>query len=251
MESIFVFDSGSGGEFVTKELLRALPQENFVLYKDVKNCPYSTKSKIKLWHIACKILKTATKVLSPKAIVVACNTMSSLFENRIRKKFGTIPIFFVTPMITNKILSKKTLVLATTRTVSCNKEVLSAKSNKNCIVVGFDNLAKMIDLAKDSPKVDADIKLLLLNSLSKYKIFGIKNIVLGCTHYSYIKKHLKEIFGNVKFYEKSKIIAQELKDYLQNSNPEESKILSKKNLKTIFNKQVIVVENIKELKLFA
>lgn len=251
MDSIFVFDSGSGGEFVTKELLRALPQENFVLYKDVKNCPYSIKSKTKLWHICCKIMNIATREMKPKAIVVACNTMSSLFERKIIKKFNSVPIFFITPLITNKILLQKTLVLATTRTVNCNEDILRAKGNKNCIVVGFDNLAKMIDLAKGSPKVEADIKLLLLKSLSKYKTAGVKNIVLGCTHYKYIKKYLQEFFGKVKFYDKSKLVAQELRAYLQSSNFIQGKTLPNKNLKMKFKNQVIVVEDIKELRLLA
>ncbi len=273
MESVFVFDSGSGGEFVTRELLRELPNEEFVLFKDVENCPYGTKSKWKLWHIVRKILTTAQRKLHPKAIVVACNTASSLFENRIKKKYKGVPVFFVTPQINDKILSQTTLILATTRTAKCNKQIANAKQNPNCIVLGFDDLAKKIDLARMSIQAKADLKIYLLNELSKYKTYGIKNIVLACTHYTYLKGQLREIFGNVKFFEKSKLVAKELKCYLQGSrvlSERQSKSLHKyqKKLKTtrndiknntrrekqnksisqLFKTHVVVVESLQELK---
>lgn len=265
MESVFVFDSGSGGEFVTRELLRELPNENFVLFKDTQHCPYGTKSKRKLWHIVHKILAVATKVVRPKAIVVACNTASSLFEDKIRKKYADIPAFFVTPLINEKILSQKTLILATTRTAKCNKQIENAKQNQNCIVLGFDDLAKKIDLARLSLQAKADLKLYLLNKLSKYKTYGIKNVVLACTHYTYIKKQLREIFGEVKFFEKSKIVAKELKYFLQSNSDnlknqteqtttkkdEKNNTQRKKQNKSIsqlFKTQVVVVENLQELK---
>lgn len=265
MESVFVFDSGSGGEFVTRELLRELPNENFVLFKDTQHCPYGTKSKRKLWHIVHKILAVATKVVRPKAIVVACNTASSLFEDKIRKKCADIPVFFVTPLINEKILSQKTLILATTRTAKCNKQIENAKRNSNCIVLGFDDLAKKIDLARLSSQAKADLKLYLLNKLSKYKTYGIKNVVLACTHYTYIKKQLREILGEVKFFEKSKIVAKELKLCLQGEfaqsenqngleptkqNMRENKQRGKQNksISQLFKTQVVVVENLQELK---
>lgn len=265
MESVFVFDSGSGGEFVTRELLRELPNENFVLFKDTQHCPYGTKSKRELWHIVHKILSVATKVVRPKAIVVACNTASSLFEDKIRKKYSDIPAFFVTPLINEKILSQKTLILATTRTAKCNKQIENAKQNPNCIVLGFDDLAKKIDLARLSSQAKADLKLYLLNKLSKYKTYGIKNVVLACTHYTYIKKQLREILGEVKFFEKSKLVARELKYFLQGNSDnlknqteqtttkkdEKNNAQRKKQNKSIaklFKTQVVVVENLQELK---
>lgn len=273
MESVFVFDSGSGGEFVTRELLRELPNEKFVLFKDVENCPYGTKSKWKLWHIVRRILTTAQRKLHPRAIVVACNTASSLFEDRIKKKYNEVPVFFVTPQINDKILSQKTLILATTRTAKCNKQIVNAKQNPNCIVLGFDDLAKKIDLARMSIQAKADLKLYLLNELSKYKTYGIRNIVLACTHYTYIKKQLREIFGNVKFFEKSKLIAKELKCYLQGNkglSKKQSKSLHNyqsklkttrndiknnlrrgnqdKSISQLFKTQVVLVENLQELK---
>lgn len=273
MECVFVFDSGSGGEFVTRELLRELPNEKFVLFKDIENCPYGTKSKWKLWHIVHKILTTAQKKLHPKAVVVACNTASSLFEDRIKKKYKDVPVFFVTPQINDKILSQKTLILATTRTAKCNKQIAQAKQNPNCIVLGFDDLAKKIDLARTSTQTKADLKLYLLNELSKYKTYGIKNIVLACTHYTYIKKQLREIFGNVKFFEKSKLVARELKCCLQGNKvlpKRQSKSLNKyqnklkttkndmgnnpqretqnKSISQLFKSQVVIVDSLQELK---
>ena len=246
MNCVFVFDSGSGGEFVAMELLRELPNEKFVLFKDVENCPYGQKSNRKLWHIVRKILTIVKRYICPKAIVVACNTASSLFEKKIKKMFATVPVFFVTPLINEKILLQKTLILATTKTVNCNKEILKARKDKNCIVVGFDDLAKKIDHARNSAQAKADLKLHLLNELSKYKTCGIKNIVLACTHYVYIKKQLREIFGNVKFFEKSKLTARELKTCLNGNFVEIGK--QKKSISYLFKTQVAVVENLNELK---
>ena len=247
MKSVFVFDSGSGGEFVVRELLRELPNEKFVLFKDVQNCPYGTKGKRKLWHIVRKILTITKRFLHPKAIVVACNTASSLFEDKIRKMVADVPVFFVTPLINGKILSQKTLILATTKTVNFNKEIEKSSQNANCFVLGFDDLAKKIDFARKSNQANADLKLYLLDMLSRYKSCGIKNIVLACTHYTYIKNQLREIFGNVKFFEKSKLVAKELKNYLIGNVPQFEK-RNKKSISQLFKTQVKVVESLDRLR---
>ena len=245
MKEIFVFDSGSGGEFVTKELLRVLPREKFILFKDEANCPYGTKGKWKLWCIAKKLLNVATKNLQPKAIVVACNTMSCLFEKKIREKYRNTPILFVTPEVDKEKLREKTLILATTRTACCN-QLSRVKDCDNFIVVGFDDLAKRIDRARVSPRERADLKLFLLNNLSKYKPLGMKNMVLACTHYVYIKKYLREIFGNVKFYEKSKNVAKNLKKLLNDENSEQN-VKDCRPISQRFREQVKVVARLEDL----
>ena len=57
MSSIAVFDSGVGGISVLKELVKVLPNENFLFYGDSKNAPYGTKTLDEVRKLTCEHAK--------------------------------------------------------------------------------------------------------------------------------------------------------------------------------------------------
>ena len=83
---IGVFDSGVGGVSVLKELVRILPNENFLYIGDSKNAPYGTKSHEEIFVHAqsCADILIEKGV---KALVVACNTATSVCIENLRKKY--------------------------------------------------------------------------------------------------------------------------------------------------------------------
>ena len=82
---IAVVDSGVGGISVLRELLRIMPNENYIYYGDSKNAPYGQKSKSEVLEITKNNLKYL-KGLGIKALVIACNTATSAASQTLREE---------------------------------------------------------------------------------------------------------------------------------------------------------------------
>jgi len=220
-EYILIFDSGSGGKFVLSELKKVMPHENYILFCDKFNCPYGNKSFSKLKSLVIKTLEKLLKSYKIKLIVIACNTISSLFKKELLEHFSSRKILFVEPKLSKKILENPTLLLATTNTIKHNKKIQKYKGIYNLFLQGFGTLAVKIDNCQGDK---SDIKKILKRQLSKFKNCKIKNIVLGCTHYNYIKGEIKNVLGkDIVFYENSSTIAKKAMKTLQNMNKIEEK----------------------------
>ncbi len=216
---VLVIDSGTGGKMVFSKIKKVFSSENYILFIDKKYCPYGNKSQEELRNHIKQVFDYFTTHFTLKAVIVACNTLSSMFKDYLRDNFKEIKFFFYEPLLNKRILSRPTLVLSTTNTLKNSKIIKKYQSNPNCYCVGFSCLAKMID---DKAQ---NIQDFLNEQLSFYMVKDIKNIVIGCTHYEAIKSNLEMLFGKVKFYDKTPIILEQL-----------SKVLSKRGFqgKTLY-----------------
>ena len=211
---ILIFDSGSGGEYVLDICRAILPSEKFVFYKDAHNCPYGDKSFNNLKRIFFDTLRRLSIKYNFKAVVIACNTMSSMFGDRLKHSKMFKKVFLITPQVSRKILSQKTLIIATSNTCRYNKKLLSFRKNRNLTILPLPSFARDIDNARYSGHytvLQRDIN----SFLSPYISARIKNVVLGCTHYNYILPQIENALGPVKFYENSPSIVLKLKKYLE------------------------------------
>ena len=88
---IAVFDSGVGGISVLRELIRIMPEEDFIYFGDSKNAPYGTKEKEKVRELT---IRCARKLFDQgaKGLVVACNTATSAAVRKLREMYPYIPI---------------------------------------------------------------------------------------------------------------------------------------------------------------
>lgn len=89
-ENVGVFDSGIGGVTVLKEILKILPNENYIYYSDSKNNPYGDKTDKEILEICDNIVQYLLK-RNCKAIVIACNTASAKAASYLRKKYMRNP----------------------------------------------------------------------------------------------------------------------------------------------------------------
>lgn len=197
---IGVMDSGFGGLSVLNELINSLSGIDYVYYGDLKNSPYGTKSPeeiIKLTDEICKFFITK----GTDAILVACNTATSAAIHALREKYR-IPIFGMEPAIKPALLEnpdKEIAVLATPLTLK--EEKYSKLLNDLAAVhrvypVACKELASIID----SGNV-IKAKEYLEPIFDELKKRGIKNIVLGCTHYVLIKPIYYDINSDIKLYD--------------------------------------------------
>ena len=88
-ENILVFDSGIGGVTVLKEIIKILPNENYIYYSDSKNNPYGDKTNKEIIKICNKIVNKF--INECKAIVIACNTASAKAAKNLRKNIIKYP----------------------------------------------------------------------------------------------------------------------------------------------------------------
>lgn len=205
---ILVIDSGIGGLWTLKEIQKRLPYENYIYFMDAVNAPYGNKSVKKLKKIVMNIITKISSIYKIKAIVLACNTISSVCYDYIVSNFS-IPIFKIEPVYNPKLFNgQNTLLLATKNTIQKNKNLAIYENYPNIFLYGFKTIAKKIDEANGNYNI---LEPYLERKLRDFKNKNIKNIVLGCTHFNYIKTELKNIFGEVKFFENSKNLAKNIK----------------------------------------
>ena len=212
---IGVFDSGIGGITVLKELMNVLPNENYIFYGDSLNSPYGDKTKKEITGLSMHIVKYLIDN-GVKAIVIACNTATTAAAKEIRKKYPNIPILGIQPAIIpaqKEHPDEKILVMATDTTI----RLKNYNKKDNIIPIPCHNLAEAIEN-------NIDVTYLLNRYLSPYKNKS-SAVVLGCTHYPFIKDEIKKVLGNVTFYDGAHSTAIYLKKILENDN----KLNSSKN----------------------
>ncbi len=212
-ESIGVFDSGIGGATVLKEILKILPNENYIYYSDSKNNPYGDKTSEEIFEISDKIVKMFIE-RNCKAIVIACNTASAATAVKLREKYKEIPIIAIEPaykMVYDFAYESPTLVMATKATIESEKfhKLYEKYDNHKTYLLACKGLADIIE-KDDKDKIESYLK----ENLSEY-IGKVKNVVLGCTHYPLIKEQISQILGDVRFFDGAPSLAKILKSYLE------------------------------------
>ena len=209
------FDSGVGGLSVLKYALSVMPEENYIYFGDSLNAPYGTKSSDEVYTLTENAVFNLIDQ-GAKAIVIACNTATSISVDKLRTKTN-IPIISMEPAIKPALeqTNGKVLLLATSVTISSdrvNNLITRFDKYKRVIKVSCQQLAKKIEEAVfSSVDLDSYLKELLL----PYKNDNVSAVVLGCTHYPFISHKISEYLGeNIKIYDGIDGTVSHLKDVL-------------------------------------
>lgn len=216
-ENIGIFDSGIGGVTVLREIIKILPNENYIYYSDSKNNPYGDKKKEEIIERCEEIFRFLLE-RNCKAIVIACNTASAVASSYLREKNKNIPIIAIEPaykMVYDFSYDKETLVMATKGTIESEKfNLLYHKyDNHKTTLLECIGLADVIEEGNEEK-----IKNYLEKNIGQYK-GKVENVVLGCTHYPLIEKEIGQVLGgNVKFFNGASRLSVHLKDVLEESN---------------------------------
>jgi len=194
---IAFFDSGIGGLTVLNEALKQLPEENYLYFADTLHVPYGTKT---MEEVLFYVTQSVERILKEnvKALVIACNTATSIAVSELRKSYS-IPIIGMEPAVKpavemNRTTGKRVLVFATELTLNQEKYAkLISRVDDHCIV---DSLA-LPELVQYCEALNFDkhkIEDLLITKLTDFDLDNYGTIVLGCTHYPFYKDILREIF---------------------------------------------------------
>ncbi|MBB5336880.1 glutamate racemase [Pectinatus brassicae] len=194
---IGVFDSGSGGLTVVKQLHDLLPNENIIYVGDLKRMPYGPRRPEQIIGFMKQFLNffTAQKV---KMAVFACNTMTSWGYELIKDKlpYPVIPMDTAVAEALKYAPHKNIGVIATEATIKKNfhREVAATiEKNISLTTLACSDFVPLIEAGHiDDNIIDEKIK-------SYMQVFSGKNIeslILGCTHYPIIKQEISKYLGD-------------------------------------------------------
>lgn len=199
---IGVFDSGVGGLTVLKQLIRFLPNENFVYLGDTARVPYGNKSSETVQRYSIE----ATKFLISKGvklIVIACNTVSSIAMDSVKEIAGNIPVVGMIEF--SAISAYRTSKNKVIGIIGTRATIQSQGYDKNLLhIAGNDSLKiyskecpLFVPFVEELMLETPAVKLIAEEYLKPLKDMKIDTLILGCTHYPALYKVISEILPNV------------------------------------------------------
>jgi glutamate racemase len=216
-DPIGVFDSGVGGLSVLQALRQELPHEHFLYVADSGCAPYGDRS-------TAFVIERATTITSflvrsgAKAVVVACNTATAIAVESLRARFD-VPIVAIEPAVkpaASRTRSRVVGVLATTGTLSSpnmSKLLANYGSDVDFVIQPCPGLADQVEQGElASENTRALIKRYVRPIVDK----GADIVVLGCTHYPFLRPLIQEVAGSaVEVIDPAMPVARELRRRLE------------------------------------
>lgn len=192
-------DSGTGGLPYMLALKDKQPDAKCVYLGDTVHFPYGQKSQEEIIQDSSQAINLIISKWNPKAIVIACNTISVTALEQLRKTFnlpivGTVPAIKLAASVTR---NKKIGLLATNATVNhpyCKK--LARDFASDCLVVNRGDPALVSFIEKDFFTSTKEEKIAAIKpALDFFAQNGCDTVILGCTHFTHIADIAREVAG--------------------------------------------------------
>ena len=215
-QPIGVFDSGIGGLTVLKQLDMLLPNENFLYFGDTARVPYGEKTPEQLLSFVREIMEwfKSNKV---KAVVMACNTSSAVTYEEIKNDYD-FPVFSLiepTAKYVSYLSVSKIGVLATSATVNSHAYSNSIKKLDSTKIVLERACPGLVELVESNKTETQEARKLIVKYVVPFLEQKVEKIILGCTHYPYLRSVINEITGdNEMLIDPAKHLAEEVVDTL-------------------------------------
>lgn len=218
---IGMVDSGLGGISVLLACTKLLPREDFLFFGDSANAPYGEKS---LAQVRALTQQAVAGLVAQgiKAVVVACNTATSAAISSLRERYPDLPVIGIEPAVKPAAQardSSSVLVLATPLTIHEDKyqQLAAAVCHEaNVISLPCRGLAEMVEQGIwEGPVLERYLEELFL----PFRHCNVDYIVLGCTHYPFVREAIRRSFGRpVEIIDGSAGTARQLKRQLEAKN---------------------------------
>jgi glutamate racemase len=253
---IGIFDSGFGGLTVMKEYLKRYPEYDYVYLGDQANAPYGNHSQDHVNKLVVQNVDFLAKK-GCKLIIIACNTASAEAlrhaQARLRNRafsatltsvlgvlipaaeealkatrFGTIGVIGTRGTIKSGAYERELLKLAPALYKPSDK-----RANRAIRIVG-QACPLLVPLVEEGMIDSAPTNMILKKYLMPLKAAQVDTLILGCTHYPLLQKHIHRIMGErVKLISSSLASVEAIGDWLKRHKDVE-KGLSKKGTRTYY-----------------
>ena len=196
---IGVFDSGLGGLTAVRELARLMPEEELVYFGDTGRVPYGGRSRDILVQYARQDVRFL-RSFDPKAIVIACGTVSSTALDVLRRE-NDIPVFGVVEPAARAaaecsangrvgLIGTK----ATIRSGAYERELLRLRPDAVVTAEACPLFVPLVENGRFRPG-DSVVETVAAEYLAPMKAQGVDTLILGCTHYPLIKEMIGWYMG--------------------------------------------------------
>lgn len=217
MVKIGVFDSGIGGQTVAAKIQQLFPAVEVLSVNDSKNIPYGLKRRAEIIRLTLAGIQPLLEA-ECDAIVIACNTATTNAIDDLRKTYPDTHFVGIEPMIKPAARMTKTgaiAVLATPGTLASNRyEQLKRRWAERVTVIEPD-CGPWADMIEHGRADQIDIH----GVMDELRRWQVDTIVLGCTHYHWIKDRIQAVAGrNVTVLEPSDAIGARLDSLLSISS---------------------------------
>ena len=209
------FDSGVGGISVLHEAVRLMPNEHFVFYGDNKNAPYGPRPLPEIRALSAAGIGKLLD-LGVKAVVIACNTVTSAYAEIVRSEHPELPIIGMEPALKPAYFARhggKVIVLATAATLGLEKfHRLMSKYGADAVPVVGEGLVELVESGRaHTPEAEAQVRWLL----APYADQQVDAVVLGCTHYPYLRQSIQKVLPHARLFDGCEGTARQLKAQLE------------------------------------
>ena len=195
-QPIGVFDSGAGGLSVLKELVRLMPEEDFIYYGDSLNAPYGVKplEEVRQLTYAC-----AEHLLErgAKEIIIACNTATAVVWEEIKEALDIPVLGVVLPGSSAAIKSSRSGqigVIGTPMTISSNiyeQKIKRLAPQMNVLSLSCPRFAPIVE----SNEINSSVAKKIVYESMAPLVDRVDTLVLGCTHYPLLRPIIQNVMG--------------------------------------------------------
>jgi glutamate racemase len=216
-QAVGIFDSGVGGLTVVAEVLKKMPCEDVVYFGDTARIPYGIKSPGVIREFSLEIARFLISK-NVKAIVVACNTASAVALEFLREELD-IPVIGVVNagarLGAAASRSNRIAVIGTASTIDSRaypQAVERFDPAVRTLSVACPLFVPLVeDTIFDGPVAEAAV----LHYLGEIKNSDVDTIVLGCTHYPFLKPVIQETLqSNIMIVDAAAGVAEDLSELL-------------------------------------
>ena len=211
---IGVFDSGLGGITLLNQAIRQMPEEYYLFYADTDHVPYGEKTREQIMRYVSDSARFMVDQ-GCKALVIGCNTATSVGISHLRKEWPDIPIIgiepAVKPALTRYRKGGRILVCATAITINGEKLERLIERLKGTEVVDKIALPGLVRLAESGQFEKKPVESYLRAAFSGLDLKSYDCIVLGCTHFNFFKDSFQDLFKDVPVIDGSRAAILQLR----------------------------------------
>ena len=181
-----------------RELRRLLPHESLLYLGDGKNCPYGGRSRSEIEGFAIEAVERLVAE-GVKMVVVGCNTATTAAVETLRRRWPDMPIVGLEPAVKPACLttqSRKIAVLATAHSLSSDMFLDTAARYASDVEVVKVVGEGFVELVENDMEQSVEAERLVRKAVEPLLDKGVDKLVLGCTHYPFLRPIIERIVAD-------------------------------------------------------
>ena len=208
-----MFDSGLGGLSVLREIRKREPHEKLLYLADHAHCPYGTRTLVEVRSFAMQITRWLCAE-GAKLIAIACNTASAAALHTLRETYPDTPFVGMEPAVKTAVGSTITGTVGVLATEATIKGKLFSNlldrfaDDATVLTQACPGLVELVEKENYDPR---QARALIKRYAQPLLDLGADTLVLGCTHYSFLKTEFQDIAGpNIAIIDPAPAVADQV-----------------------------------------